>query len=92
MFYSQTFLKSIAWEIASQVALKNCSKEAREEPIYIEAFFFFEIKNKVVEHQKITANHTHTQKKIQTSLVSDFHASLCVERCRTLSSLKVLFR
>ena len=38
MFYSQTFLKTIAWEIASQVALKNCSKEAREEPICIEAF------------------------------------------------------
>ena len=88
MFYSQTFLKTIAWEIASQVALKNCSKEAREEPICIEAFAKKKRKN-AVEHQKITANHTH---KIQTSQVSDFNASLCMERCRTLSSLKVLFR
>ena len=34
-------------------------QRGKEEPIYIEAFA--EIKNKVVEHQKITANHTHTQ-------------------------------
>ena len=32
MFYLETLLRSIAQETASQLALKNCSKEIREEP------------------------------------------------------------
>ena len=29
---------TIAWEAASQIALRNCSKEVREEPGYIGVF------------------------------------------------------
>ena len=35
MFYSGTLLKTIAWDTASQIALRICSKEVREEPEYI---------------------------------------------------------
>ena len=33
--YSGVLLKTIAWETASQIALRNCSGEIREEPEYI---------------------------------------------------------
>ena len=38
MFYSGTLLRTIAWETASQIALRNCPKEVREEPGYIGVF------------------------------------------------------
>ena len=38
MFYSGTLLRTTAWETASQIALRNCSKEVREKPGYIEVF------------------------------------------------------
>lgn len=32
-FYSGNLLRTIAWEAASQTAVRNCSKETREEPV-----------------------------------------------------------
>ena len=61
MFYSGNFLRTVAWETASQVALRNCSKEAREEPGYIGVFAEKQTNKQknphVVKHQKSTANH-----------------------------------
>ena len=50
---------TIAWEAASQIALRNCSKEVREEPGYIGVFVGG--KKYVAEHRKIIANHTHIE-------------------------------
>ena len=38
MFYLVALLRTIAWDTASQTALRNCSKEVREEPGYIGVF------------------------------------------------------
>ena len=38
MFYSGALLKTVAQETASQIALRNFSKEVREEPAYIRIF------------------------------------------------------
>lgn len=58
-------LRTIDRVAASQIFLRDCSKEVREKPGYIGAFAGE--KNHVVEHQMITANH-----KNQTSQVNDF--------------------
>lgn len=34
-FYSENLLRTIAWETASERALRNCSEEVKEEPGYI---------------------------------------------------------
>ena len=63
MFYSGTLLRAPG-ETASQTAqraLRDCSKEAREEPGYIGVFAG---KKTVVEHQKITANHKNMHLKL----------------------------
>ena len=69
--------------MASQTSLRNCSKEVREEPVYIGVFAEKRKKTHthVVEHQKITAKH-----KKQTSQVNDFSAFLCMGRCKSLGS------
>ena len=48
---------------ASQIVLRNCSKEEKEEPGYIGVCWKKKTKTKkpVVEYQKVTANHTHTK-------------------------------
>ena len=72
-FYSSILLKTLVWEAASQIALRNCSKrEKGGAKIY--RSFSLEKKN-VVEHQKITANH-----KEQISQVNDFGAFLSMGR------------
>lgn len=50
---------TIAWEAASQIALRNCSKEVREEPEYMGVYAEREKKKKkhIVEHQKYIASH-----------------------------------
>ena len=56
-------LRTIAWETAFQIAVRNCSKEVKYETGYIGAFLFcfvlFLLKNitHVVEYQKIAPNH-----------------------------------
>ena len=76
MFYLGTLLRTIAQETASQIALRICSKEVREEPGYIGAFAERQKqRNHVVEHQKMTANH-----KKQISQINDFSAFLCMRR------------
>ena len=76
MFYLGTLLRTIAQESATQIALRNCSKEAREE--YIEVFTWNKQKQKhVIEHQKVTANH-----RKQRSQVNDFSAFLVWEDAR----------
>ena len=52
MFYLRTLLRTVAWDPASQIALRDCSEEIREEPRYIETFWG----EKKVKDQKITAN------------------------------------
>ena len=56
MFYSANLLRTSAQEdTASQIALRDCSKEVREMTGYM-TFSAWGKKN-VVEYQKITANH-----------------------------------
>ena len=54
-----TLLKTIAREPASHRALRNSSREIREEPIY-RAVLAVKQQQHIVEHQKITANHKNT--------------------------------
>ena len=72
---------------ASQVALRGCFKEAREDPGYIGVFLLKKTgktrNKKKPEHQKITANH-----KNQTSQVRGFSAFLCIGKCKNLGLLK----
>ena len=56
MFYLVVLLRTNSQETASLIALRNSSKGVREEPGYIGDFVGK--KQHVVEHQKITANHT----------------------------------
>ena len=39
MFYLKTLLRTVAWDPASQIALRDCSEEIRKEPRYIEIFW-----------------------------------------------------
>ena len=87
MFHLRNLLWTIAQESASQVALRNCSKEVREEECSIGDF---PGKNKIktiFHHPEITANH-----KNQISQINDFHAFLCIGRCKSLGSLKLFLR
>ena len=71
MLYSVMLLRTIAQESASWLALRNCSKEKREEPGYMGVFCWKADKQKpCIKHQKITADH----KKEKTSQVNDFDA------------------
>ena len=47
------FLGLQAWEAASPIALRDCSKEVREEPGFIGVFV---TKTRSLEHQKVTVN------------------------------------
>ena len=42
---------TIAWEAASQIALRNCSKEVREEPRYIGIFAENKTKARVIKQK-----------------------------------------
>ena len=53
MFYLVDFLKTEAWDAASQIALRFCSKAVREKPGYIGVFA---MKTRESEHPKITVN------------------------------------
>ena len=41
LFCLGSLLRTIAWETAFQIALRNCSKEVREEPGYAAGCFYF---------------------------------------------------
>ena len=56
MFYSVDLLRAYAQEAASQIVLKDCSEEVREEPVYTGVFA---TKTKQSEHQKITIKNRH---------------------------------
>ena len=79
--YSGTLLRTIAWETASQIALRDCSEEEREEPGYTGVFAE---KKHLIRYEESTANH-----KNQTSQVDACRAFLCTGRCRSLVSLKL---
>lgn len=64
MLYSESLLRTVAWETAFQMALRNCSNEAMKEPGYTGDFA--EGKKNVVAHQKITANHKRKSKQKNT--------------------------
>ena len=68
MFYLGTLLRTIARDTAFQIALRDCSKEAREEPGYTRALLK---KTHVVKRQKIIANH-----KKQTNKKNPRHLKL----------------
>ena len=73
---------------ASQIALRDCSKEVREEPGYIRVSAKSkQTKNHVVKHQTIAANH-----KKPTSQVNDVSAFLCMGKCKSLGSLELFLR
>ena len=54
MFYSADLLSTIAQDTATQIALRDFSREVREETRYIGVFAK---KKNVVEHQNIVDNH-----------------------------------
>ena len=54
MFCSGAFLRTVAQETASQIALRDCSEKVRG-GVRIHRSFFWE-KKKKVKHQKVTAN------------------------------------
>ena len=60
-FYLGNLLRTIAWETASQIALRNCFEEVREEPGYIG---FFAEERHVVKHKTITVNLQTSQKNL----------------------------
>ena len=41
LFYLGSLLRTIVWETAVQIALRNCSEEVREEPGYTPGCFYF---------------------------------------------------
>lgn len=85
MFYSETLLRNIAWEAASQMALRNCFKEVKGELGYTGIFAGVEVGGyHVIKHQKIAD--IYSQKK-QTSQVIIFSTFLCIRRCKSLGSL-----
>ena len=47
-------LRTYTWKTASQIALRDCFKEVREDPEYRGGVFAK--KTQIVEHQKITSN------------------------------------
>lgn len=58
MFYLRTTLRATAREIASRIALRDCSKEVKEETGCIGVFAGKKKKKThIVGHLKITANH-----------------------------------
>ena len=67
MFYSANLLKTYAHDIASQIQLRDCSKEVREEP---GCTAVFANKLRVVEHQKINANKRNTPYRIAQGTIS----------------------
>ena len=74
----------IAWETASQKALRNCSEELREQAEYIADSCW---KKHVIRHQNVTSNH-----KEKVFWVNDFSAFLCQGRCKDLGLLKLFLR
>ena len=53
MFYLADFPRTQAWKAASQIVLRDCSKEIREEQGYIGVFA---AETRLSKHQKITVN------------------------------------
>ena len=38
MFCSVDFLRTYGWDTTSQIALRDCSKDVKEEPVYVGVF------------------------------------------------------
>ena len=68
------------WDTTSQITLRDCSGEAREEPGYTG---LSAPKTRLLEHQKIMLIEEN-----QTSHVKEFSAFLCMGRCKSLGLLK----
>ena len=73
--------ENLSWRY-SLSALRECSKEGREEPGYS---IFAEGGKNIVKHQKITADH----KNRHLSGTNDFSTFLCVARYKSLGLLKL---
>lgn len=56
MVYLVNMLRTSAQERASQMPLKDCSKEVKEELGYIRVFVKTKINPRYLEYQKITVN------------------------------------
>lgn len=69
-------------EMSSKIALRNSSREVRNDPGYIGVFFWG--KN-VIGHQKINAIH-----KEQTSQVNNFSTFLCMRKMQELGLIEVV--
>ena len=69
-------------EMSSKIALRNSSREVRNDPGYIGVFFWG--KN-VIGHQKINAVH-----KEQTSQVNNFSTFLCMRKMQELGLIEVV--
>ena len=61
----EALLRTITWESAFQLALRNCSKEVKEEPGYSGIFTGRKKKTHAVKHQKITAGHKNRHLKLK---------------------------
>ena len=53
MIYWGDFLKILTWLTASQIALRNCSEEVREEPGNIGVFAEKQSKNMQLHHKRL---------------------------------------
>lgn len=56
MFYLADMLRTSAQETASQMPLRDCSKEGKEEPGFIRVFVKTKTNPRYLEYQKITVN------------------------------------
>ena len=84
MFKSTHILRTFDQETTSQIALRDCSKEVREEPGYMG---FWEKKTKD-KNQVVGTKMLPLIKKKQTSQVNEFSTFLCMGRHKNLDSLK----
>ena len=76
-------LRTSVWDTDSQVALRNYSKEVREEPRYTGV----SATNTGIQNIKILL----LLKKNQTSQVTQCNAFLCIRKCKMLGSLNPFF-
>ena len=74
MFYKEDFLRTKAWKTVSQITLRDCVEDVREEPGYIG----------VLQQKPGSQNIKRLllTKENQTSQVNEFSAFLCWENIR----------
>ena len=81
-------MEDLTWQTASQIALRDCLKELREEPGYIGVFA--KNKNKQQQKQVVKAKDFCQLKGKQTSQCNEFNIFLCVGRCQESGLIQII--